>query len=268
MKHATASRGKSVRVPIKVKPPAAPAIKEYKRFVAAFDLHGDKLDPGTVTALGKFSADWKPDIRIFGGDLWDFRPLRGKASEEERRESMAGDYVAGRNWLLDFAPHFYLRGNHCQRLWDLADKDKGIESDYALNVIGEVEGIVGKLGCRMLPYHKRDGVLKIGHLKVIHGFHCGVFAVRQTALIYGSCLMGHIHAIDEHAIPGLERRVARACGCLCSLDMEYAARNPTSLRQANGWAYGVVNERTGNYFTWQAESIDGNWILPSDIISL
>lgn len=240
----------------------------WQKFVAAFDVHGDKQDNQTCAQFFNFLQDWKPHKRIFGGDLWDFRALRGKASDEEKRESMRKDFDAGMRFLAQFKPHYFIRGNHDERLWELAEKDDGVRSDYAINGICEITKAIESMRCTMLPYHKRDGVLRIGHLKILHGFACGIYAARQTALIYGSSLFGHVHDITEHSIPGLERRVARCCGCLCDLDMEYAARSPNTLRQAHGWAYGVINTRTGNYHVWQAERIAGKFLVPSDIVEL
>lgn len=238
------------------------------RFVFASDLHGDQSEVSATDALAKFIEAFKPKLRIFGGDLWDFRPLRRKACEDERRESMAADYEAGLRWLKGFKPNYFLRGNHDERLWELAAKDRGVESDYAMSGVIEITALLAKMKCRMLPYHNRDGVLRIGHLKMLHGFHAGVNAARQTALVYGSALFGHVHTIDEHSIPGLERRVARSVGCLCKLSMEYNVRTPSALRHSHGFAYGVVNEKTGSYHVWQAEEIDGKWILPSDFVEL
>lgn len=243
-------------------------MSDWKRFVAAFDVHGDQQDQRTCSAFLKFCKLWQPDVRVFGGDLWDFRPLRRKASDEEKRESMRADFDAGMKWLKSFAPHYFIRGNHDERLWELAESDNGILSDHARCGVEKIETELKAMHCRMLPYHKRAGVLRIGHLKILHGFHAGVFATRQTALIYGSALFGHVHTIDEHAIPGLERRVARSCGCLCSLDMEYAARTPSTLRQAHGWAYGVIHKTTGNYHVWQAEEVSGKFIVPTDTATL
>ncbi len=243
-------------------------MSKWKKFIAGFDLHGDMQDNKSVKVFHEFTSIWKPDIRVMGGDAFDFRPLRRKADAEERRESLRADFDAGMEFLTRFKPNYFIRGNHDERLWELAAADKGIESDYAAQGIEEIDDTMKTLKCHMLPYHKRDGVLKIGHLKILHGFHSGIYASRQTALIYGSCLFGHIHTIDEHAIPGLERRVARACGCLCKLDFDYNSRQTLTLRQAHGFAYGIINERTGDYRVWQAEEISGTWILPTDTVTL
>jgi hypothetical protein len=150
----------------------------------------------------------------------------------------------------------------------MAARKKGIESDYALKGIVEILTMAAKMNFKLLPYHNREGVYRLGSLKMLHGFNAGVYAARQTALTFGSSLFGHVHCIDEHSIPGLERRVARSVGCLCKLSMEYNSRTPSALRHSHGFAFGVVNERTGNFFTWQAEEVDGRWIIPTDFIEL
>jgi hypothetical protein len=233
----------------------------WQRFTAGFDLHGDRQDVETVKAFFEFDKTWKPEIRILGGDLIDLRGLRKGASQEEKCESMRSDIEAGQKFLKQWKPTYWLRGNHCERLWETASdlsKD-GAVSDYARQGCEQFENLCRLQKTKLLPYHKRDGVLEIGHLKIIHGFHCGVYAARQAALIYGSVLMGHTHTIDEHSIPGLDRRVARICGALCQLDMDYNSRQPNTLRQAHGWVYGVINSKTGVYFVYQAEEIGGEW---------
>ena len=84
----------------------------YTRFVFGTDVHGDQQDPQAVSAFHKFCTSWKPQVRIMGGDLWDFRPLRKKACEEERRESMMRDYQMGWQFMETFKPNVFLRGNH------------------------------------------------------------------------------------------------------------------------------------------------------------
>jgi len=64
-------------------------------------------------------------------------------------------------------PHYFLRGNHDERLWELAAKRKGPCSDYAFSGVVEVTTLTEKMRCKMLPYHHRDGILKIGHMKML-----------------------------------------------------------------------------------------------------
>lgn len=242
---------------------ATPAQK-WTKFVFATDLHGDKLHLPTVTRLLKFLDDYKPGILIFGGDLMDLRPLRRGAGTEDKRESMREDVEAGLKFLDSFFNRpadqkWFHHGNHDKRLVDIALESSGPISDHAANGVNDLRDRFKRMNVKDLPYHKRNGILKIGHLQTLHGYFHGVNAARQHAATYGCCLFGHTHTIDEIPIPGVERRVARGAGCLCELDMEYNATMPSTLRHAHGWIYGSINMRTGVYFCQQAEEVNGQW---------
>lgn len=237
----------------------------WKRYVVCSDNHGDQIDEDAEKAFFRLVADFKPDIRVHAGDNWDFRPLRKKASDDEKRESLREDLKAGIKFLERYKPTHFLRGNHDERMFDLAMMDCGVASDMAGIGVEQIEELMTKLHCRMLPYDKRAGIVRIGSLKVIHGFYAGITAARRTALAYGSVLMGHGHAIDHATIEGIDKRMGRMIGCLCDLSPDYARHSVGSLRWGHGFAYGVVNLSSGKHVVLQAEKIGDNWILPTDI---
>jgi hypothetical protein len=234
-------------------------IGNWRRFVFAADNHGDKCDREAVKAFHKFCSTWKPQIRVHGGDNFDFRPLRKKADKEERRESMIADFEEGKQFLETYRPEVLIAGNHDWRLWDLAGMNNGILSDYAQKCVNEIEALGRRIGFRILPYDKRLGVYRIGSLKCIHGFLCGITAARRTALAYGSVIMGHGHAIDHQTIEGIEPRMGRMVGCLAQLDMDYNRAQISALRHAHGWLAGVVNEKSGEYHCQQIQRIGKQW---------
>lgn len=239
----------------------------YKKFLFFSDVHGDEVDEKAIKVCLDFKKEWKPDFTICGGDQFDFRPLRGKASEAERRQSLVDDFAAGQKWFNAFNPTYYLRGNHCERLWDLAARETGIMQDAALGMISQIDEMVAKHKCEMRPYDKRIGILKLGELSFLHGFHCGIHADKQAVLVYGgngSTIMGHVHADSSYPIAGLTKRIGMSVGCLCNLDMEFEARRPGSLRHCHGFAYGVINEKTGKFQVWKAAAEDGKWLLCND----
>lgn len=239
-------------------------MSRFKKFIIAFDNHGDLIDSESSRIFFSFMKDWNPDIRIHGGDCFDFRPLRRKADDEERRESLRADWDAGTEFLERFQPQHLLLGNHDARLYDLVEKG-GPAADYAYELCHRLETTATKMGCKVYPYHKRLGVLRIGRLKVVHGFYAGMYACKQHALVYGSVLHGHTHTAEEFSIPGLDRRVGRACGALCDLTkLEYSNRTPSSLRHTNGFPYGLLDTKTGEYHVVQAEKIGGHWVLPTE----
>jgi hypothetical protein len=236
-----------------------------RRFIVCGDTHGDHVDPSAAAAFLRFVKDWRPEIRVHLGDAVDLRFLRSKASAQEQRERVRPDIDAAVDFLTSYKPTHYLRGNHCERLWDAAKCDDGPRADFARGLISELEAAVGPR-CQVLPYHKRDGVLRLGHLKVIHGYHSGVTAARQAAQVYGSVLMGHVHAVDHVSIAGLERRMGRCIGCLCKLDQDYNRAQAQTLRQSHGFVYGLLLAG-GEYVVWQAEPVGGKWYFPSEVRS-
>jgi len=238
-----------------------------ERFLFASDLHGDLLDGEAVDALYDFTKEWKPHIKVFGGDLFDFRPLRKNASKEERAETIQHDIGAGLKFLDNWKPNVWLRGNHDERLWEFAGKD-GIEGEFAQHGVTDIESKCKAKKIQMLPYCKRKGIYNLGKLKMLHGYFHGVNAARQHGLVYGSCLFGHIHSIDVASIPNLDRVQARAVGCLCSLDHPYNARLASTLRHAHGWAYGVVNNKTGDHKTWQMEKVGEKYLGLTNLVQI
>ena len=103
-----------------------------KSFVFASDLHGDMQDHDAVAALIKFTDEFNPDVRIFGGDLFDFSPLMRNADPADKRESMEADVEAGMSFLKTWQPHYFLLGNHDDRLWQTAERHSiGIVRDTA-----------------------------------------------------------------------------------------------------------------------------------------
>lgn len=233
-----------------------------KRWMAVADNHGDMQDGRAVKAALAFARFWKPDIRVHLGDNFDFRALRRNASDEESRDRLGNDIEAGCKFLRDYRPTHWLRGNHDERIYDAMGSDDGKLSGFAAYVSAEIESATD--GVKVIPYHKRYGVLQLGHLKFIHGYHAGVSAAKQAALVYGSVLMGHVHTIDHYSVPAIERRMGRCIGCLCQLDMDYNRAQPGTLRHAHGWAYGLLYPN-GDYVVWQAEDVGGRFVVAGDV---
>ena len=239
-----------------------------RRFVVVSDNHGDMVDERSADALWAFLADYQPEVRIHAGDNWDFRNLRRGASDEEQMGSLEDDWLAG----LDFVQRFFdgakeahfLRGNHDERLWMLAGSAKGLARDYAVDGIKRIEGVMRKLKARMLPYDAAQGILDLGKLRVLHGYHVGVSACRNHAHIYGNCLFGHVHSIEAASVPNLVQSEARSIGCLCRRDMDYVAGKTAKLRWGNGWAYGVLFP-DGTYQLWQTRKINDTFYAATDI---
>lgn len=235
-----------------------------KRFLFCSDLHGDQACEKSVKAVMAATKDFKPHLKIFGGDLMDARPLRRGASREERAEGMQYDWRAGIKFLHEWQPTHALMGNHDKRIYDLAEASNGIETEYAFKGTQELERAYAEVNCLWKPYHKRS-VWKFGSLSFLHGFYHGVNACRQHANVYGNCIFGHIHAADQYTAPCIKRRTSMSAGCLCDLDMKWSAHIPGTLRHNHGFIMGMINEKTGAWTAWQVEEVDGKWHVPTKI---
>lgn len=233
------------------------------RFVVAADPHGDQHDPETRAALFSFIRDFKPAVRVHAGDNWDFRNFRKGASDEEKAASLEDDWQQGTDWLREFFDggrrNYFLRGNHDERLWKLAESSTGVLRDYAQDGVKRVERVIKQAGASMLPYDARHGVLRLGHLKIIHGYFAGMNAARRHSIAYGNCLFGHTHATDSAPVETIEGPAeARGIGCCCKVDMAYNQHSVSKLRHDNAWCYGILFP-DGTYQLHQAKKIAGRF---------
>lgn len=239
-----------------------------RRWVACFDNHGARGDPDACSAFFDFIDVWRPHKKLHGGDLFDFTPIRRGASESEKHESMGEDISEGRIFLKRYHPDVFLRGNHDERLWDRLNDTNGLIRDLAEESVRNIEQDCGRMHCEILPYDKGRGVYELGDLKIVHGFYFGKFAAARHASTYGHALFGHTHAFGI----GVEARwggndIAYNVPCLCDLHPDYNRGQGDSLRWEHGWAYGVLDEKTGATEVWICRKVAGKWLYPSEMIS-
>jgi hypothetical protein len=108
------------------------------------------------------------------------------------------------------------------------------------------------------------GVLDLGKLSVIHGYHAGASACRMHANIYRNCIFGHVHTIESAPVPAREPAEALSIGCLCRKDMDYINKKTGKLRWAQGWAYGLLFP-DGTYQLFQTRNINGQFYAASEV---
>lgn len=240
-----------------------------ERFVIASDSHGDMIDPVAEKAVLAFIKDYKPSIRIFLGDAFDFRNLRRGADDEEKADSLQDDWDMGSDFLRRYfsggKTNHFLRGNHDERLFDLQGSATGIMRDYAKDAVDRFNQLIKRCDAKMLPYDSRLGILRLGHLKCIHGYSSGKGAAAVHARVYRHCIFGHTHTIEAYPVETDEgQKEARGIGALCHIDMPYNARQTNKLRHNNGWAYGVMFE-DGTYQIWQTTRIGNNFYAAHEV---
>jgi predicted phosphodiesterase len=233
---------------------------KYTKIAICTDSHGDKRNARAVKLFKQFvDEEFKPEIRLHLGDWMNAEAFRNGADERERRVGLKQDKREAFEFLEWYKPTHLLDGNHDYRLPTYVKHSPGPLADYVSEILDQADSILAKFKTRHLPYHKRDGVLRLGKMKALHGFFAGMNAPQQHARAFGSCVFGHTHRFSAVSVPGAhsgDRAVARGIGCLCELDMDYNALHVDTLSQAQGWAYGVMDER-GRYWLANAEIVEG-----------
>lgn len=244
-------------------------MSKWRKFVVCGDSHGDMADKKAIKAFLGFCDVFRPDIRIHLGDLIDFRAIRRGCSPEEKQESMQADYNAGTKFLRDMKATVWLMGNHDDRPNQIANSTSGVMRDYGRNIASDMLEQANEIGCKVLPYCKRRGVFELGKVRaggyrVIHGFRSGIYALKAEIGTYGRVIHGHIHCRGSVVGSTFDPSEGHSIGCLCRVDMDYNKTHEVTLRQENGWGFGIVNERTGAVYFQHARKIGNQWITPSE----
>jgi predicted phosphodiesterase len=242
------------------------------KFVACGDIHGNEQCPKSVKALLAFCRDFKPDLVVCIGDLWDFKAIRKGAGDEEQASSLQEDWDCGEEFIREFfafgEERIFLRGNHDERLWDLAkNTSSGICRDYANSGIENVETIMKETRGTMLPYDSIHGVYTCGSLSFVHGYGHAMHGAKQHSDAYGNVLFGHTHAIDYFRSVSHDLREAWNIGCLSELGPTYNRSQMRRLRWQNGWAFGMIHLGEKSHDVFQAKRRNGKFTIPTTIKS-
>ncbi len=241
----------------------------YERFVYLPDPHGDQQCEKSNRIAHEFMQDFKPEHIIAGGDVFDFRNLRNGASKEDQAESMEADVRMGKEWLLKFKPTTYLRGNHCERLWDASEHHaNGMVQDVAQRGVRDITNIIDGLGCEMIKYDFKQ-CKRIGRAKFAHSLFCPMHTAKKGAEYYGAgtTFLGHTHSIDYYQAQGIDFAECFVAGCLSRLDPKYAERRANTSRWQNGFCYGMIHKISGHVMGFQARGLqNGEWVFPSEMV--
>lgn len=235
-----------------------------KRFVAVGDNHGDLIHRTDAEEFFKFCKGFRAHLSVHLGDCFDIRNLRRGADPREEGDDIEPDLTAGFMFLDRFRPNVFCLGNHDWRLWKALQDSRGVVRQFAKDAIKQIDAACSRMKCRVLPYDSDAGVFEVGKLSFLHGYATGPHALRRHAGAYRSCIFGHVHANGMTSGEGRDKPVATCVGGLGDHSkMEYAKQRIGTLAWGPGWAYGVIDERSGAFQAWIAQKLAGKWIYPT-----
>lgn len=215
-------------------------IQTHKRFWIGFDRHAPEHDKTVDKIVADFLGDFKPHIRVAGGDFQSVDQLSKFNSESEVH--LKKEFEMNREILRKWKITHYLEGNHEERIRRVGTIDKRLRSLADLQANLQLD----KLKIEFRPYHPIKGVLKIGHLKVLHGFYANEYVASKTARTYGTCVFGHCHRFQTFwPKAAFNSHVGYAIGMLGSLEQTWA-QDRAPMGWAQGFAFGYLH-RNGWY---------------------
>jgi hypothetical protein len=224
-------------------------------------------DPEALDALWEFCKDYKPEVRVAGGDHFDLRALRRGvgSSDAESGESLKADLDAGKDFLRRYRPTIYLWGNHEHRLDNLiSSSGSAMVRDYCADIKADINVTAKASGAKtILPYHADKGVYRLGPVAFVHGYAHGENATVKQGLHYaeagGALIHGHTHNLSSIALTKHGSGNAFSAGCLCLKDeMAYSAHRLASARWGSGFVAGWVDG--ANWKAWLVHKVGDQWV--------
>lgn len=219
-------------------------LKREGSWLAAGCTHGDLIDEDAFDKMLQFKNELKPKHVIHLGDAFEFTALRKNASTKELGICIDQDIDFGL-WAMDemfegAETKIYLRGNHCERLWKMAESGNQVSVDFARSKIDRIEAHLATNKVTMLPYCSHKGICMINNTIFMHGILYGINAGRDHLRAYHHNLVFvHTHRAEDATIPSWPNPLtAINAGCLRQLLPEYAERTVSTLGWKHAFAYG------------------------------
>lgn len=218
---------------------------EQGKFMAVGCTHGDLLDKGAFKTFMSRRRHYNPEHMFHLGDAFEFTALRKGASDDERRISIEEDIEAGLKMFQRIfkgitGQRWFMRGNHCERLWQMRDKGSAISREFAGEKIDQIESFLVDHDIQMKPYCSRKGVIQVNDTHLMHGYGHGLNAAKDHLKAYHHhVIFCHTHRAEHAVVPGWPQPIeALNIGCMRKLFPEFASRGTSTLSWKHAFAKG------------------------------
>ena len=225
-----------------------------KRALLLFDTHGQWVDKKVFKLAQSFRADFKPHITVAGGDWGNYE--YGSNFKEESALDAEAEYELVQRQIESMGVTHFLEGNHEERM-----RRYGGRIDKRLRSLVDVRKNLD-LDKRKITWHpyNSSGILRLGKLRVLHGFWCNQYAARNHADAFGCCAFGHTHRFQTFTPKQAEvKHTGFNIGCMCQLRMPWnASRGP------NGWTHGfafVYIHKSGHFNLYDVRVVGSQFVI-------
>jgi len=199
------------------------------RVACVSDIHYPYQDIVAEEIALSYIKDWKPDILVWNGDIFDFYAVSNYEKSIKKKMNIQEEIDYGHSrmsmWVKELGEtqHYFRRGNHETRLNRMIMKNApALEALRSTAIEQNID--FDSIGVKYIPDHQD---LHIGNMMFIHGSQVrrhGGNSSRGHYEQYGcSLLMGHTHRLAvtyKRNKFGTHTLVEN--GTLCDFDVEYA----------------------------------------------
>jgi len=175
--------------------------RKYERVLVIGDAHYPFQDKAAVAAMLEFARDWKPDLFLLNGDIFDCADISDHERNPKRMPTLQEEFDSA---VEDFraidslgSDVFYIIGNHEERLQRLVSRNPGLFNLRSLDF-----GVAANLPKRWRLFPDQTHI-KIGGLLYLHGNLKGRGGgARHVASSFlqklrHSCLFNHWHRFQS-----------------------------------------------------------------------
>jgi len=221
---------------------------ESGKFMAVGCTHGDLIDKTAFKTFMSRRRHYKPEHMFHLGDAFEFTALRKGATDDEKRISIEKDIKEGL-WMFSRifkgirGQRWFMRGNHCERLWQMKDKGTAIGREFANEKIYQIESFLADHDIQMKPYCSRKGVIMVNDTCLMHGYGHGLNAAKDHLKAYHhNLIFCHTHRAEHAVAPAWPKPIeALNIGCMRELYPEFASRGTSTLSWRHAFAKGRFN---------------------------
>lgn len=220
------------------------------------DAHSYDCDMTVVDAMMKQAKAIKHKHRLFGGDLYNLDAFRTGASDGDKMHSVSEDMNCAEVVIGEIQPDIVLDGNHEWRYYNLLRSGWAVDQEAGKRIKEHYESITS--GTLRYPYHKRNGICRIGDTGVQHGGYFG--SLERTLDTYGKSVAFHYHRFMTAVRGGIPNpKRLQTIGCLAHTDMRYNEKDASSLLQEQGWGWLLHDTWSGECLTIPVQRIGDAW---------
>jgi len=199
-----------------IQSPALFTPTKFSKVAFISDVHIPHHDKVSVRVMLNYLAEYKPDLILLGGDVFDFYLISDYDRDPGRQNTLQDEFDAGRDFMKavdSLSPNVaFLLGNHEGRLMKLIAKNPGLFKLRSLDFHKAAE-LPERWACYPSQTH-----YEIGHLTALHGdlkeLKSGGVNPSRTmfAKLKRSNIYGHFHRFSTHFDTNFDGTVRGAFG--------------------------------------------------------